>query len=133
MIDLLVKFLCKSRKNFFRHVFCLPPLYRQYKGGDFFCFALDDDFHAACPSFLFPFPSAILVPAAGQRRRNPIWKGVYILADTQKLRKLIEHFKYQASPSGSSSNPATVGDINTLISEISKVLNAFVDELEERD
>lgn len=54
------------------------------------------------------------------------------MADTQKLLGLINHFKYQASPSGSSSKPATVGEINTLISEISKVLTAFVEELDER-
>ena len=53
--------------------------------------------------------------------------------DTAKLRKLIKNFKFYSPPGGLQSNPCTVGDINKVIDNIAKVLNGFVDELEESD
>jgi len=54
--------------------------------------------------------------------------------NTAKLRKLIRDFKYSSAPSnGLQSNPCTIGDINNLIDNIAKVLNGFVNELEESD
>lgn len=54
--------------------------------------------------------------------------------DTAKLRKLIKNFKFYSTPSdGIQSNPCTIGDINKVINNVAKVLNGFVDELEESD
>ena len=53
------------------------------------------------------------------------------MADTQAIRQAIKHFKFYATPSiGSSSEPATVGDINKLIQQTAKLMEAFVDALE---
>lgn len=53
------------------------------------------------------------------------------MADTQAMRQAIKHFKFYASPSsGNSSEPATVGDINKLIQQTAKLMEAFVDALE---
>lgn len=53
------------------------------------------------------------------------------MADTQAMRQAIKHFKFYAPPSsGSSSEPATVGDINKLIQQTAKLMEAFVDALE---
>jgi hypothetical protein len=54
------------------------------------------------------------------------------MADTEKLRKAIEHFKFSSRPSnGDKSSPCTVGDIEKVVNNISKVLQKFVEELEE--
>lgn len=54
--------------------------------------------------------------------------------DTAKLRKLITDFKFYSRPSdGVQSNPCTIKDINNVIDNVSRVLNEFVDELEESD
>lgn len=54
--------------------------------------------------------------------------------DTAKLRKLISNFKFYSAPSdGVLSNPCTVQDIRKVINNVSKLLNAFVDELENAD
>jgi hypothetical protein len=59
-------------------------------------------------------------------------KGGTYMADTQKLRKAIEHFKFSSRPSnGDKSSPCTVGDIEKVVNNISKVLQKFVEELEE--
>lgn len=51
-----------------------------------------------------------------------------------KLRKLIRDFKFYSTPSdGVQSNPCTIKDINNVINNVAKVLNGFVDELEESD
>lgn len=53
------------------------------------------------------------------------------MADTQKLRKLVSNFTFYSHPSdGVGSNPCTVNDINNVINNLGKVLNAFIDELE---
>lgn len=53
------------------------------------------------------------------------------MIDTNALRNAVETFSFYAKPSnGSSSEPCTVGDINKLITEISNVFNAFIEELE---
>lgn len=58
-------------------------------------------------------------------------KGGDFVADTQAMRQAIKHFKFYATPSsGSSSEPATVGDINKLIQQTAKLMEAFVDALE---
>ena len=54
------------------------------------------------------------------------------MADTQKLRKAIEDFKFYSRPSNSDRNsPCTVGDVEKVIDNISKVLQKFIEELEE--
>lgn len=54
--------------------------------------------------------------------------------DTAKLRKLISNFEFYTPPSdGVQSNPCTIGDIKKVIKNVAKVLNGFVDELEEFD
>lgn len=54
--------------------------------------------------------------------------------NTAKLRKLIRDFKFSSAPNaGLQSSPCTIGDINNLINNLAKVLNGFVDELEESD
>ena len=56
----------------------------------------------------------------------------YKQIDTEKLRKLIKNFKFYSTPSdGMQSHPCTIKDINAVIDNVAKVLNAFVDELEE--
>ena len=55
-----------------------------------------------------------------------------IQIDTAKLRKLVNEFKFHSMPNdGIQSNPCTVGDIQKVINNIAKVLNGFVDELEQ--
>ncbi len=52
--------------------------------------------------------------------------------NTAKLRKLIQNFKFYSHPSdGMQSHPCTIGDINKVIDNVAKVLNGFVDELDE--
>ena len=52
--------------------------------------------------------------------------------DTAKLRKLIKDFKFYSAPSdGVQSNPCTIRDIHNVIDNVAKVLNGFVDELEQ--
>jgi len=59
-------------------------------------------------------------------------KGDIYMADTQKLRKAIEDFKFHSRPSNSDrSSPCTVGDVEKVIVNISKVLQKFIEELEE--
>lgn len=54
--------------------------------------------------------------------------------NTAKLRKLIKDFKFNSKPSDAiQSNPCTIRDINEVIDNVSKLLNKFVDELEEFD
>ena len=54
--------------------------------------------------------------------------------NTAKLRKLIRNFKFYSAPNdGLQSNPCTIRDINKVIDNVAKVLNGFVDELEESD
>lgn len=54
--------------------------------------------------------------------------------DTAKLRKLIQNFKFHSTPSDAVlSHPCTVQDIRNVIDNVTKVLNAFVDELESSD
>ena len=53
------------------------------------------------------------------------------MADIQKLRKAIKNFEFWAKPStGNGASPCTADDINRLIREISKVLQAFANELD---
>lgn len=53
------------------------------------------------------------------------------MADTQAMLQAIKHFKFHATPSsGNYSDPATVGDINKLIQQTAKLMEAFVDALE---
>lgn len=54
--------------------------------------------------------------------------------DIAKLRKLIKDFKFYSAPSdGVQSNPSTIRDIHNVIDNVAKVLNGFVDELEQSD
>lgn len=54
--------------------------------------------------------------------------------DTARLRKLIKNFKFYSGPNDTvQSNPCTVSDIRKVIDNVAKVLNGFVDELEESD
>ncbi len=54
--------------------------------------------------------------------------------DTAKLRKLIQDFKFYTHPSASNySSPCTVQDVRQVIDNVSKLLDAFVDELENSD
>lgn len=54
--------------------------------------------------------------------------------DTVKLRKLIKDFKLHSTPSDAvQSHTCTISDINKVINNVAKVLNGFVDELEESD
>ncbi|MDE7193545.1 MAG: hypothetical protein K2O14_06190 [Oscillospiraceae bacterium] len=51
--------------------------------------------------------------------------------DTAKLRELIHQFKFHTTPSNADpSHPCTVKDIRNVIDNVTKLLNAFVDELE---
>lgn len=51
--------------------------------------------------------------------------------DTAKLRALIRNFRFHTTPSDAVlSHPCTVQDIRNVIDNVSKLLNAFVDELE---
>ncbi len=53
------------------------------------------------------------------------------MVDTQKLRKAVSNFKHWSTPSnGSGSTPATVSDVNNVISNVAKLFNTFIDELE---
>ena len=55
------------------------------------------------------------------------------MADTDRLRQLIQRFEFYSRPSSANgSSPCTVDDLNKLISNLSKLLKAFVDELEEK-
>jgi len=65
----------------------------------------------------------------------PVWynavKGGVNMVDIEKLRQAVTTYTHQASPiSANSSTPATVGDINNLVSETVKVLTCFINELE---
>lgn len=56
------------------------------------------------------------------------------MIDTQKLRKAIQRFEFDAGPNnGDRSAPATVGDIKKLQKRIAEVLSVFVDELEQEN
>lgn len=51
--------------------------------------------------------------------------------DTQKLRQIVQDFKYHARPSNATCGaPATVDDINRVIDSVSKALVAFIREIE---
>ena len=53
------------------------------------------------------------------------------MVDIEKLRQAVTTYTHQASPiNANSSTPATVGDINNLVSETVKVLTCFINELE---
>ena len=53
------------------------------------------------------------------------------MIDTQALRQAVKSFKFYASPSsGNYSEPATVGDINKLIQQTAKLMDALIDEIE---
>ena len=54
--------------------------------------------------------------------------------DTQKLRQAIRDFKFYSRPSSATlGTPADVDDINRVIDGVTKVLNAFVQELEKNE
>lgn len=54
------------------------------------------------------------------------------MPDTAKLRELVYHFSFYSNPSdGNPSSPCTVGDLNKVIKNVSDLLYAFIDELEE--
>ncbi|MCH5315759.1 MAG: hypothetical protein J1E81_07585 [Eubacterium sp.] len=53
------------------------------------------------------------------------------MIDIERLRKAISHFEFSSKPSSATSDtPATVGDINKVIKNAAKLLDTFVDELE---
>lgn len=53
------------------------------------------------------------------------------MADFNTLRDAIQQFSFASEPAyGDNSAPATVGDIRKVVSNLSILLNAFVDELE---
>ncbi len=53
------------------------------------------------------------------------------MVDTDKLKRAVQHFVFSSGPtSANDSTPCTVGDVNLVIKNISKVLNTFIDELE---
>lgn len=54
--------------------------------------------------------------------------------DTQKLRQAVQDFKFYSHPSSATyGTPATVDDINCVIDGVAKVLNAFIQELEQSE
>lgn len=58
-------------------------------------------------------------------------RGVHFVADIKVMRQAIKNYKFYAPPaSGNHSDPATVGDINKLIQQTAKLMEAFVDALE---
>lgn len=49
-----------------------------------------------------------------------------------EIERAIEHFKFSVRPSnGSSSTPATVGDINKLIDEVAKLARVIANSIED--
>ena len=53
------------------------------------------------------------------------------MIDTDVLRKAVHNFEFSSKPSiATASEPATVGDINKLIKNTTKLFNTFIDELE---
>jgi len=55
------------------------------------------------------------------------------LIDTDKLRKVVHHFKFYSKPtSGSSSDPCTVGDIKKVVDNVAALFDTFIDELEKK-
>ena len=54
--------------------------------------------------------------------------------DTGRLRESVKNFKFYGGPSNSSgSAPATVKDINNVINNVAKLLNTFIQELEQAE
>lgn len=56
------------------------------------------------------------------------------MLDTNKLRDMVYRFSFYSGPSsGVQSNPCTVGDLKKVVEDISDLLYAFIDELEQDD
>lgn len=54
--------------------------------------------------------------------------------DVQRLRDAVRHFAFYSTPSnGNSSSPCTVDELKRVISNMEKLLNVFVDELEKEE
>lgn len=54
--------------------------------------------------------------------------------DTKRLYDAVENFRFYGGPSNSSgSAPATVKDINNVINNVAKLLNTFIQELEQAE
>lgn len=54
-----------------------------------------------------------------------------VLIDMDKLRKAVRSFAFHARPSSANdATPCTVGDLNEVIADVRKVLEAFIDEIE---
>lgn len=51
--------------------------------------------------------------------------------DTNTLKKAIRNFQFYSTPSnGNHSEPCTIGDIYKVINNVTKLMNTFVDEIE---
>lgn len=51
--------------------------------------------------------------------------------DTQKLNQAVSNYKLYSRPSdGTGSNPCTINDINKVVDNTTKILRAFIEELE---
>lgn len=56
------------------------------------------------------------------------------MPDTAKLHKLVSKFESDSRPRNADrSAPCTVGDIKNVVENLAKVLNAFVDEMEDSE
>ena len=54
--------------------------------------------------------------------------------DTEELRRAVYEFKFYSRPSSATgSDPATVKDINNVINNVAKLLNTFIQELEQAE
>lgn len=54
--------------------------------------------------------------------------------DTEKLRRAVYEFQFYSRPSNATgSDPATVKDINNVINNVAKLLNTFIQEIEQAE
>jgi hypothetical protein len=55
------------------------------------------------------------------------------VVDTEKLRKAVKHFSFSSRLSNRDmSKPCTAEDLEKVIHEVEKLMNAFIDELEKQ-
>lgn len=53
---------------------------------------------------------------------------------TEKLRNLVKHYEFRTRPTnGHSSDPCTIGELNTVISNTARLFYDFIAELEKEE
>lgn len=78
--------------------------------------------------------TTLLSTVAGYHPKSHMKGGTFVNIDTEELRRAVYEFQFYSRPSSATgSDPATVKDINNVINNVAKLLNTFIQELEQAE